>query len=32
MGEFEIIICPTSTKNKLLKEYSISNNLVKGQA
>ena len=29
MGEFDIIICPTSTKNKLLKEYSTSNNLVK---
>ena len=29
MGEFDIIICPTSTKNKLLKEYSISNNLIK---
>ena len=29
MRELDIVICPTSTKNKLLKEYSISNNLVK---
>ena len=29
MGEFDIIICPTSSKNRLLKEYSISKNLVK---
>ena len=29
MREFDIVICPTSTKNKLLKDYSNSNNLVK---
>ena len=29
MRELDIVVCPTSTKNKLLKEYSISNNLVK---
>ena len=29
MEELDIIICPTSTKNRLLKEYSSSTNLVK---
>lgn len=29
MEEFDIIVCPTSTKNKVLKDFSTNNNLIK---